>query len=194
MSNSRSIPTRSSRRRSSTARLRAAHQYRPEPARSHALLQAAVDRGGDVPNRQAPFSTARPSTSSTRPSAAMCSAASSRSCSRKALEDRIAALGRSDFWPEIIADLDSLTETREQARRQALPGSLGATSRRQPRHSRRRRRAPADRPPSRLIPGTRNCSAKPSRRRRSPLSINQLVVRTIAHGSNAGAFTSDQGS
>ena len=30
---------------------------------------------------------------------------------KKALEDRIAALGRSGSWPEILADLDSLTET-----------------------------------------------------------------------------------
>jgi hypothetical protein len=30
---------------------------------------------------------------------------------KKALEDRIAALSRSGSWPEIIADLDSLTET-----------------------------------------------------------------------------------
>src|ERR1700675_4629330 len=30
---------------------------------------------------------------------------------KKALEDRIAAVGRSGSWPEIIADLDSLTET-----------------------------------------------------------------------------------
>jgi transposase len=30
---------------------------------------------------------------------------------KKALEDRIAALGRVGSWPEIIADLDSLTET-----------------------------------------------------------------------------------
>ena len=30
---------------------------------------------------------------------------------KKALEDRIAALGRSGSWPDIIADLDSLTET-----------------------------------------------------------------------------------
>jgi hypothetical protein len=30
---------------------------------------------------------------------------------KKALEDRIAALGRSGSWPEIVADLDSLTET-----------------------------------------------------------------------------------
>jgi hypothetical protein len=30
---------------------------------------------------------------------------------KKALEDRIAALGRTGSWPEIVADLDSLTET-----------------------------------------------------------------------------------
>src|SRR3974390_3912492 len=30
---------------------------------------------------------------------------------KKALEDRIAALGRSGSWPEIVADLDSLSET-----------------------------------------------------------------------------------
>jgi hypothetical protein len=30
---------------------------------------------------------------------------------KKALEDRIVALGRTGSWPEIIADLDSLTET-----------------------------------------------------------------------------------
>ena len=30
---------------------------------------------------------------------------------KKAREDRIAALARSGSWPEIIADLDSLTET-----------------------------------------------------------------------------------
>jgi hypothetical protein len=30
---------------------------------------------------------------------------------KKALEDRIAALGRPTSWPDIIADLDSLTET-----------------------------------------------------------------------------------
>jgi hypothetical protein len=29
---------------------------------------------------------------------------------KKALEDRIAALARSGSWPQIIADLDSLTE------------------------------------------------------------------------------------
>ena len=30
---------------------------------------------------------------------------------KKSLEERIAAFGRSGSWPEIIADLDSLTET-----------------------------------------------------------------------------------
>ena len=30
---------------------------------------------------------------------------------KKALEDRIVAVGRVGYWPEIIADLDSLTET-----------------------------------------------------------------------------------
>jgi hypothetical protein len=30
---------------------------------------------------------------------------------KAALEDRIAGLGRSGSWPEIVADLDSLTET-----------------------------------------------------------------------------------
>jgi len=30
---------------------------------------------------------------------------------KKALEDRILALGRVDSWPEILADLESLTET-----------------------------------------------------------------------------------
>jgi len=31
---------------------------------------------------------------------------------KKALEDRIAALARFGSWPQIIADLDSLTETK----------------------------------------------------------------------------------
>jgi transposase len=30
---------------------------------------------------------------------------------KKALEDRIVALGRTSSWPEIISDLESLTET-----------------------------------------------------------------------------------
>ena len=34
--------------------LRAAHQHRSQSARGHALLQAAVDGGADLPNSQAP--------------------------------------------------------------------------------------------------------------------------------------------
>jgi hypothetical protein len=33
-----------------------------------------------------------------------------------ALDDRMAALGRVGSWPEIIADLDSLTETPRYSR------------------------------------------------------------------------------
>jgi len=43
------------------------------------------------------------------------------------LEDRIAALGRSGSWPEIIADLDSLTETEIE-----YDGSLFGAVRRRP--------------------------------------------------------------
>jgi hypothetical protein len=57
------------------------------------------------------FSTRPIFTSSTRPSAVTCSAASLALVLKTALEERIAALGRSGSWPEIIADLDSLTET-----------------------------------------------------------------------------------
>jgi hypothetical protein len=46
---------------------------------------------------------------------------------KKALEDRIAAFSRG-FWREIIADLDSLTETE-------LHCALRSTPRRQPRYS-----------------------------------------------------------
>ena len=39
---------------------------------------------------------------------------------KKALEDRIAALDRSGSWPDIIADLDSLTETEHDGKRFVL--------------------------------------------------------------------------
>ena len=40
------------------------------------------------------------------------------------LEQRIAALGHDGSWSEILADLDSLTETEIDPRRQALPRPL----------------------------------------------------------------------
>jgi hypothetical protein len=49
---------------------------------------------------------------------------------KTALEERIAALGRSGSWPDIIAGLDSLTGDRDRARRQTLRRPLRAASRR----------------------------------------------------------------
>ena len=60
---------------------------------------------------QAPALSARSSTSSTRQSAVTCSCNFLALVLKSELEERIAALGRSGSWPEIIADLDSLTET-----------------------------------------------------------------------------------
>jgi hypothetical protein len=72
-------------------------------ARSHALVQAAVDRGADLPNR------IFHKLDETIRGHVFCSFLAL--VLKKALEDRIAALARSGSWPEIIADLDSLTET-----------------------------------------------------------------------------------
>jgi hypothetical protein len=70
------------------------------------------------------------------------------------LEDRIAAFGRSGSWPEIIADLDSLTETEIEQGRQALYRPLCLHSRRQPRYPCGRRCAAAHRARGlSLIPG-----------------------------------------
>ena len=76
---------------------------------------------------------------------------------KKALEDRIAALGRPGSWPEIIADLELADRDRDRARRQTLRRSLRATSCRQPRPACGRRRAAADRARGRrpLIPPDR---------------------------------------
>jgi hypothetical protein len=70
---------------------------------------------------------------------------------KKALDDRIVALGRSGSWPEIIADLDSLTRDRDRARRQAFHRSLRPTSGCQPGPLRRGRwpfRRPSGPPPT----------------------------------------------
>ena len=84
---------------------------------------------------------------------------------KKALEDRISALGRSGSWPQIIADL-VVDRDRDRARRQALRGRLRAPARRQSRHSRGRRRTASNRTPSRrLIRPIPKSSAKPPKRR-----------------------------
>jgi hypothetical protein len=64
---------------------------------------------------------------------------------KKALADRIAALDRSGSWPEIIADLDSLTETEieHDCKRfvvRSAPRPAG-----QPRAARRQRPTPTNR-------------------------------------------------
>src|SRR5207302_5329887 len=91
---------------------------------------------------------------------------------KKALEDRIAALGRSGSWPEILADLDSLSETeidydgkRFVVRSAPRPAASLALRR-------CRRCAFSDRPASRrrLIPPIPKCSAKPPPRRQSTLA------------------------
>jgi hypothetical protein len=65
---------------------------------------------------------------------------------KTALEERIAAFGRSGSWPEIIADLDSLTEIEitYDGKRFVVP--LGTAVCRQPGPACRRRRPTADRP------------------------------------------------
>jgi hypothetical protein len=68
---------------------------------------------------------------------------------KKALEDRIAILGRGGSWPEIIADLDSLTETEvEQDGKRFV---VRSAPRAYPGHSCYRRRFAVERAPSRLI-------------------------------------------
>jgi hypothetical protein len=71
---------------------------------------------------------------------------------KKALEDRIAALARSGSWPEIIADLDSLTETEIEHDGKRFVVRCGAAFRRQPRSARRWRCAASDRAPGRRVP------------------------------------------
>jgi hypothetical protein len=70
-----------------------------------------VDGGADLPYRQAPARD-RPifhKLDETIRGHVFCSFLAL--VLKKALEDRIAALGRSRSWPKIILDLDSLTET-----------------------------------------------------------------------------------
>ena len=105
---------------------------------------------------------------------------------KKALEDRIAALGRLGSWPETIADLNSLTETEiaydskrfivrsapRPAERDAgcTQGEAGAADR--------------PRPHGLLTPPNRKCSAKPPARRGLPLP------RTVEDGSSMAALSS----
>ena len=83
---------------------------------------------------------------------------------KTALENRIAALARTGSWPEIIADLDSLTETEieHDGKRFVLrsaPRPAASLAIRAP------RRTTSNRPPSRrLIRPIQKCSATPPKR------------------------------
>src|SRR5262249_245792 len=92
--------------------LRAAYQHRSQSTGGYALLQAAVDGGADLSNSKA--SVLHPAD---LPQARRDHPRSRVFCSffalvlKSELEERTAGLGRSGSWPQIIADLDSLTET-----------------------------------------------------------------------------------
>ena len=101
---------------------------------------------------------------------------------KKALEDRTAALRRSGSWSEMIADLDSLTETEiEQDGKRFVVRSAPSpppVSPCGPPASRCRR--PCASPPQ--VDPHRKCSAKPPPRRRLLLPTNHLVNRTVKDG------------
>jgi hypothetical protein len=83
---------------------------RPQPTRRHAVLRAIVDHGADIPGWQAPlFGAVDHERDATIRGQVFCNFLAL--VLKKALEDRIAILGVGGSWPEIIADLDSLTET-----------------------------------------------------------------------------------
>src|SRR5262249_21114828 len=117
--------------------LRAAYQHRAQPARSHALLQAIVDGGADLPNRKAPAldpaDLPQARRHYPRPRVLQLPRAGAEEGAggphRGARSLRFLA---ADHRRPRLADRD-----RNRARRQALRGSLGAAFRRQPRSARR---------------------------------------------------------
>ena len=110
----------------------------------------------------------------------------------KALDDRIAALGRVGSWPEIVADLDSLTETEiehdgkrfvvRSAPRPAASLALRAAGVVLP---------PTVRQPDEANPRireSRKCRATPPRWRKLPRLLSYLANRAAEDESNASAF------
>jgi hypothetical protein len=134
-------------------------------ARSHALLQAAVDRGADLPHRQesagdaADLPQARRDHPRPRVLQLPCAGAQEGAggSHRSARSHRLLA---RDHRRSRLANRD-----RDRARRQALHGSLGAAPGREPRTGRGRRRASAHGAPSRRPKVPQDCSAKPPARR-----------------------------
>jgi hypothetical protein len=103
---------------------------------------------------------------------------------KKALEDRITALGRSFSWPDILADLKSLTETEiEQDGKRFLIRSAPRPGG-EPGASGRRRCSAAHRaiPRRRLTTPDRKCSAKPPTRLELLRNLNALINCTVEDG------------
>ena len=109
---------------------------------------------------------------------------------KKELEDRIATLGQANSWPDILADLNSLTETEVEQDGKCFCCERAA-SRRQPCPARRRRTSATNRPANRrrLIPphpdSYRKCSAKPVFRDGFRRPVNMLQIRTVEDQSNS---------
>jgi hypothetical protein len=103
---------------------------------------------------------------------------------KKALEDRIAELGKPGSWPESLADLNSLTETEVEQDGKRFMLRSAPRPRRQPRAA-RRRRCPAARRPSGcrnlipISPDHAKCSAKPLCQRGFLRVFNNLRFRTV---------------
>jgi hypothetical protein len=112
------------------------------------------------------------------------------------LEQRIAALGRDGSWSEILADLDSLTETeivhdgqrflvRSAPRPAAVRAVRAALPPSAPPCRRPRRPATARSGPRRRLIPTRECSATLQSRRRSPFAFSYLAKATVEDGVRA---------
>jgi len=125
--------------------LRAAHQHRPQPARGHALLQAALDRGADFSNSEAPVlhPADLPQARRDHPWPRVLQLPGTGAEDRVGGADcrpRPRGLLAGDRRRSGFADRD-----RDRVPRKALHCPLGAAPGRQPGLAGRRRRAAADR-------------------------------------------------
>ena len=135
--------------------LRAAHQHRSQSARGHALLQAALDGGADLPNSQASVlhPADLPQAGRDHPWSRVLQlprAGAEEGAGGPHRGARSLRLLAGDHRRSGFADRD-----RDRARRQALHRPLGAAPRRQPGPAGRRRRAAADRARRRRRPDPR---------------------------------------
>jgi hypothetical protein len=104
---------------------------------------------------------------------------------KKALEDRVTALGRSSSWSQIVTDFHSVTET-DRAREETLCGLPGVGSRRHLPLCGRRHAAAHP-----LIPPNPQCGAKPLAQHTLLLPINHLANRAVEDPSKFKRAISD---